>query len=151
MGNQLSTVTYTNGDVYIGKWKYGSFHGKGKYIQSTGEVREGQWIKGRFTGTGTYRRNNGDVYTGDIKDNMSHGKGKLTQITGDVYTGDFNGSFHGQGKLTQSTGEILEGLWMRDRFMGTVTYKCDNNIYDIAKLEDTVMFLKEHIQNLKKQ
>jgi hypothetical protein len=38
---------YSNGDQYIGNFKDGLQHGKGKYIYASGGFHEGEWMFGR--------------------------------------------------------------------------------------------------------
>ena len=41
------TLTFANGDTYVGQWKNDKKHGLGKYILASGEVaHDGEWENG---------------------------------------------------------------------------------------------------------
>lgn len=40
----LGTLTYTNGDVFVGMFEYGLRHGKGQQTQEDGDILTGTWI-----------------------------------------------------------------------------------------------------------
>ena len=48
------SVTFPNGDTYIGDCKNGLFKGQGEYHVAGGERYEGEWKEGEKKGEGTY-------------------------------------------------------------------------------------------------
>ena len=50
-----------NGSIYIGQWKNGLRHGKGKQIWTDGSVYEGFWKDNRACGIGRLIHSNGDM------------------------------------------------------------------------------------------
>ena len=70
-GQNVETINYANGDVYVG------------------EVRNGE-----LNGQGTYTNVDGDVYVGEFRDGIAHGEGTLTLADGRVKEGIWeNGRF----------------------------------------------------------
>ena len=77
-GQDVETINYSNGDIYVG------------------ELRDGQ-----RSGHGTYTYANGDVYVGEFKDDERNGQGTLTFGPGDfkgvIYVGRWrDGEYIGQ-------------------------------------------------------
>ena len=73
----FGTLTFANGNIYVGKWK------DGKYNQ------------------GTKTRLNGDQYIGEFKDNKRNGQGTYTTAKVDKYVGEYrNSKRDGQGTYT---------------------------------------------------
>ena len=73
--NGTGTMTYVNGDKYIGEWEKGNHQGKGTMTYTNGDRFDGKfgsyWAKGKMTYA------NGDIYDGDIKfDTYSDSRGK---------------------------------------------------------------------------
>ena len=48
--NCSGTYVYTNGDVYVGGWKDGKFHGHGTLTWANGDKYIGGWKNGKFYG-----------------------------------------------------------------------------------------------------
>jgi hypothetical protein len=81
-----------NFSVYIGQWKNGVRHGRGKHL----------W-------------KDGSIYEGYFKDNMAHGHGRLIHSDADVYEGEWlNDKAHGKGVYTHADGARYEGQWIED-------------------------------------
>ena len=62
---------------YVGEWKNGKYHGKGKINFYNGNNFEGQWRDGKFIGLVTYNFPDGGIYIGGWKDGNQHGESKL--------------------------------------------------------------------------
>ena len=73
IGNYHGTMAYTNGDMYIGKWKDGKRHGWGSMMYG----------KGTFTDALV------PVYTGEWKDGERHGQGTMAYADGSTYSGEW--------------------------------------------------------------
>ncbi|PNX80967.1 phosphatidylinositol-4-phosphate 5-kinase 8-like protein [Trifolium pratense] len=140
--------SYSNGDVYIGKFKGKVFHGIGKYTWSNGTIYEGDWVDGKRTGKGLmiwpsgikyegefvtklndnvklfhdnkkYIWSNRTIYEGDWVDGAMTGKGVMTWPSGTKYEGEFYESYlHGQGTLTKATSCVYKGGWRMDAYRG---------------------------------
>jgi len=54
-----------NGAIYIGQWKIGQRHGKGKQYWTDGSFYEGYWKTGMANGKGRLIHADGDIYNGD--------------------------------------------------------------------------------------
>lgn len=72
----LGPFELENGAIYLGQWKQGSRHGKGKQIWGDGSVYEGLWKNGMANGYGRLIHADGDVYEGQWEDDRAHGEGK---------------------------------------------------------------------------
>ena len=104
--------TYINGDVYDGDFKEGHPNGNGIKINANGSIYEGEWKAGVLDGKGKHTYLNGDVYEGNWKDGYANGKGKLVFKSGGVYEGNWkNGSYDGEGKMIYANGDIYNGNW----------------------------------------
>lgn len=60
----LGTYTFVNGSQYVGEWRCGVMHGKGRFVDaSSGDVFDGLWRHGRRW-MGACRYGNGNEYQG---------------------------------------------------------------------------------------
>ena len=50
----LGTCVLSDGRTYVGAWKDGMKHGKGKVIRVDGRVFEGEWEKNKLNGVDLY-------------------------------------------------------------------------------------------------
>ena len=85
---EKSTITYSNGDKYVGEFKDGKRHGKGTYNSSEGWIYVGDWKDGKMHGQGTYTGEYGDEYVGEWQDGMRHGQGTHTYSTA-IWSGEW--------------------------------------------------------------
>ena len=141
---------------YIGEWKDGKKHGKGKLfigkdsyyegdfdqgeISGSGERYyahgnhyKGSFLKGEFNGKGTFTNAvNGEVYVGDFVDNRRQGQGVLTYGDGTKYVGSFlNHKRDGNGEYTDISGNHYKGEWKENRIEGKGCMEYANgDIYD---------------------
>lgn len=145
-----STITYSNGDVYVGEMSNGFPNGQGKMSYYNGDIYEGSYVNGVIEGKGKFTYAGGDVYEGDFKDGGSTGIGVYTEADGTTHEGPFtdnmkNGIFKttygdgsvfegnyvndaktGAGKYTFASGDVYEGNFENDRFSGQGTYTWAN-------------------------
>lgn len=143
---------FDNGDVYIGGFLGGKFHGRGKLICKNGEVRydgeyevglphgigtyyydkndklksyQGTFYRGERQGRGVLIWTNGVVAEGEFVQDSLNGIGVMDWPSGDRYEGAFvNGFREGQGKHTYPDGRLYEGEWKAGKRhgKGTLTY-----------------------------
>ena len=102
--NCEGTLTWADGDKYLGGHKDGKEHGEGTYTYANGDKYMGEWKKDKF----------------HIPDNKKerHGKGIYIYSNGDKYEGMWKkGLRHGKGIMTYSKGKIEEGYWKKDKFV----------------------------------
>ena len=105
-------VEFENGDTYAGEFKYGVFHGKGKYKYADGRLYSGRWEYGTHHGKGTLQFPNGDCYDGDFTYGFRTGKGSLLFRSGTKYKGEFkDGQFHGRGTIFYNNKTFAECDW----------------------------------------
>ena len=142
-----NTITFDNGDKYVGDIDYLCRHGEGKMTFVNGDVYEGEWRDDAIDGEGKRTYSNGDVYEGEFKDGVAHGNGKTviksTEIRdgltyegeyknglldgqatiiwddGSMYVGAFKqGARNGYGELQLPSGETYKGFWVNDKKEG---------------------------------
>ena len=58
--NCQATITYSNGNKYVGEFKEGLYHGQGTYTYSNGNKYVGEFKEGDFNGQGTFEFDNGN-------------------------------------------------------------------------------------------
>src|SRR4029450_13487859 len=73
LGADVPTITYQNGDIYVGEIHNGQRHGQGTYTFHDGKKYVGAWQKDQRHGQGTLTFPNGDVYTGEFAQGMFRG------------------------------------------------------------------------------
>ncbi len=110
------TLTCKNGDIYTGSWKNDKPHGNGTYTYAVGDTYRGEIKNGVWEGTGEYVWSNGDRYTGEFKEGLADGIGEYKWANGNLYYGSFaKGARNGMGTFTMASGESYEGNWVDDR------------------------------------
>tara|TARA_Y100000294_G_scaffold78568_1_gene73906 strand:+ start:40 stop:798 length:759 start_codon:yes stop_codon:yes gene_type:complete len=114
--NCLGTLTFADGDKYVGEFKDGRGHGQGTFTWSSGKFAGdkyvGEYKDDKRHGLGTYTYANGDKYVGGWKDSEMHGQGTFSFKDGEIYVGEFKDSnYHGHGTLTRADGEKYVGGW----------------------------------------
>ena len=116
-GQDIRTITYSNGDVYVGEFKDDKANGQGTYTYANGDVYVGEH-KDKFNGQGTITFANGSVYVGEFKDNQRSGQGTDTGVDGNVYVGEYkDGQRSGQGTYIDASGGVENGIWLKDAFI----------------------------------
>ena len=83
----VRTLTYANGDVYVGEFTDGQLTGQGTFTFASGGVYVGAWKDDQFNGQGTYTFASGNVYVGEWKDGQRNGQGTYTYENGLVQSG----------------------------------------------------------------
>ena len=92
LSNCQGTFTGLKGEMYVGEFNKGKFHGQGTFMQA------------------------GRKYVGQYKNHKKHGQGTYTYANGDRYTGEWkNGKRHGKGTFIHSSGRIEEGIWKKGK------------------------------------
>jgi len=131
-------VTFDDGSTYEGDWLDDKKHGKGKYIYNDGSMYEGDWLDDQRHGQGKVTYDDGSTYEGDFKDDKKHGKGKYTYNDGSTYEGDWlDGKKHGTGIRTYNDGSTYEGEWEHDKKHGKGKYTYpDDKFYEGDWLSD---------------
>ena len=118
------SLSYANGDIYVGEFKNDEIDGYGKFTYySTGDTYEGEVHNAQKVGYGKYSYYEGTVYEGNYENDMPNGYGKLTFYDGSVYEGNFiNGARQGKGKYTFSNRDVYEGDFVNGKADGTGVY-----------------------------
>ena len=66
--NCIGTITFRDGERYIGGWKDGLPNGKGTFTNADGEKYVGEWKDGKRNGKGTNTFPDGEKYVGEWRD-----------------------------------------------------------------------------------
>lgn len=105
-GKIQTTLSYDNGDSYIGQAVDGVREGYGVYT-SLGVTLSGMWTNNHLNGQGVMQTPN-FKYEGGFKNSLRNGFGKEVHKDGKVYEGEFlNGVKHGKMKLTLPNGAYI--------------------------------------------
>ena len=64
----LGSLTYPDGEKYVGEWKDGEKHGQGTYTYHHGFKYVGEWKDNKKHGQGTYTLTDGNRFEGEWKD-----------------------------------------------------------------------------------
>lgn len=141
------TFTYKNGDVYVGEWKGGVRHGKGKMTYSDGYY-DGEWKNGVRDGYGVDSFANGFRYEGQFSCDLWHGIGKEIYPDGTYFEGEYkfgkkdgavkhvfkggtqtalyvNGLREGKSTAIWLSGLKMEGFYVRDKLHGKCVFTKD--------------------------
>ena len=110
------TMTYGDGSIYVGSYKYGKKHFEGTMTWASGAKYVGNWNQGKKHWDGTFTDVSGNVYVGEFDEDKRHGQGAITFINGDKYLGEWkNDKYHGMGVLTNNNGYRYEGLFINNK------------------------------------
>ena len=105
------TLTYADGDTYIGGFKDGKQDGKGTQIYANGDRYIGEWRNGNKDGKGTQIYANGDKYIGEWRNGNKDGKATQIYANGDIYVGEWSESKKsGDGRLIYADGDKHEDI-----------------------------------------
>jgi hypothetical protein len=88
----LPPIRLENDCVYVGQWKNGKKHGKGKQLMADGALYEGYWEHDKGNRLGRLINGIGDIYEGQFLDDEAHGKGRFTHPDGSYYFGPWKNS-----------------------------------------------------------
>jgi len=113
------TMTFPNGEKYVGGFKRGMKSGRGTYTWPDGQTYEGEFKNDKANGRGRGTWPDGRTYAGEYKDGLANGQGSATWTDGRRYVGGFrDGQPDGVGKMTYPDGRVEDGLWKQGRFAG---------------------------------
>lgn len=105
-------MKYASGDVYQGSFVKGKAQGQGIYQWRNGQSFEGVWLQDQPQGKGVLKYANGNRYEGEVQSGSPHGAGQLQYLQGDNYKGQFaDGQPDGQGEFVWKVGDRYKGLW----------------------------------------
>lgn len=117
----IYTISYSNGDVYIGPLKGILRHGRGTItVKETDETYTGDFADDRLTGSATVTGPDGARYEGEMVDGKKNGVGKLTFADGSYYYGEFKDDERsGFGEQHNADGSCYYGTFVGDKRQGT--------------------------------
>lgn len=116
--SEKTTITFVNGDRYVGPFKNSKMSGHGEYTWANGDRYVGDYQDGKRHGKGTKTWTRGDRYKGEWKNDQITGHGEYVWANGNRYVGEFyNGSPNGYGKMTYRDGKQFTGNWENGKFV----------------------------------
>ncbi|PRP85145.1 MORN repeat variant family protein [Planoprotostelium fungivorum] len=148
--NGYGTITFPNGNRYMGRWVNGKRTGFGQYFYSNGSRYEGEVHEGHLHGRGVLTFANGNHYEGEFRYGKREGRGVFTWHDGEKYEGGFlndkrdgygvyyyanrdvykgkfsNGLKHGYGVYYYSNGDRYEGYFKEGQRHGSGTLQFNN-------------------------
>ena len=83
------TLTYANGDVYVGETVNGKRQGEGVYTYKDGKRYTGAWQDDKRHGQGTYAMHDDQKYIGAWQDDKPQGKGTWVFPDSTQYIGEW--------------------------------------------------------------
>jgi hypothetical protein len=99
--------------VYVGQWRYGKKHGRGKQVNADGSSYSGQWKKDCFHGRGKAIAADQNSYEGEWRNGRFYGRGTRVFANGSSFVGQWkNGIPNGLGTYRNAEGEVIYvGVW----------------------------------------
>ncbi|MDR0531380.1 MAG: hypothetical protein LBG83_04870 [Oscillospiraceae bacterium] len=145
--NGHGTKWFPDEEKYVGQWKQGQRHGRGKMIWTHGAYT-GEWQNDKPHGRGTFESTDGWVYVGEWANGDAHGLGIRIEADGTEFKGLFeHGEFrhgrnpdeeaslykdesmvtgvpHGHGECLYPDFRLYKGTWKEGKRhgAGTMTY-----------------------------
>ena len=116
----FGTLSYPNGNKYIGGFTNYNFEGKGSIYRSSGDIYIGGWKNGVFDGHGIYyflsdNIAKGEIFEGQFKNGERNGQGTLTFPNGMKGVGTWrNGKPNGPGILYNENGSVYREVIFKD-------------------------------------
>ena len=132
-----------NGEYYIGQWKNGLFHVKGKEYYANGNIKyEGDFIDCGWEGNWKYISENGNYYIGQLKNGLGHGNWKENYANGNIkYEGNYiNDKYVEKWKYISEKGEYYIGQWKNG--LGHGNWK-ENYSNGNIKYKEIILMIKE--------
>ena len=145
--NCFGSLTYSNGDKYVGEFKDGKRNGQGTFLFPSGDKYVGEYKDDKRNGQGTYTNANGDKYVGEFKDGKRNGQGTYTQANGDKHVGEYKDSkYNGQGTYTFASGDRDVGEFKDSKLSGRgIKYRADGTIAESGIYKDDVLVTSQYI------
>jgi len=111
-------IDYQEGMSYTGEFKDSLFHGQGVY-RYNGITYEGEFANGELNGQGTITSEDGSVYIGEVVSWLADGKGQKTDVEGNLIIGTFKAGYaQGEGRFVGKNGQKYQGSFAYDEFDG---------------------------------
>lgn len=120
-GHGHGFLEWSNTASYEGEFRFGEYHGAGRFVWPQGSVYDGAWSEGSMTGRGVLGSVGDDrlqpfVYVGDFHHGELQGFGSVTFLSSESdgqeehYVGEFLSSqLHGYGVITSVSGCRVSG------------------------------------------
>jgi hypothetical protein len=105
------TMTYSNGNIYVGEWLYDKFDGVGEYIWADGRRFIGGFKRDKIEGRGTGFWPDGRIYEGEYKSDLADGHGLVTLPSGRSFEGTFANDFPLEGQMVESDGMVFSATF----------------------------------------
>jgi hypothetical protein len=127
------TLVKNNGDVYVGSFRNGNFHGEGDLNCPKQKFRySGSWHDGEHSGRGTEFYPDGSVCVATYEKGVKKGSGVIEWLDGSKFQGSFhNDQIEGNGQYSWNDGRVYEGAWKDGKMHGKGILKWpDGRVYE---------------------
>ena len=132
-----------DGKKYVGEFKDGKFHGKGRWSgRDISDDRDyvGEFRNNQYHGKGTLTRDDGSIYVGTFEDGLFQGQGTMTYANGNKYVGEWKqGRYDGQGTETLVNGDKYVGEWKNGKFYGQGTLTWHDGSKYVGEFKNGIM------------
>jgi len=131
--NCFGTFESQNGDVYIGDFQNGQYHGNGTYTfnpngKYSGQAYTGEWLYGKRNGTGINVWGNGEKYIGEWNEDKRNGFGTNFYNDGKVEKGIWrNGKL--VSKSSKNSTDTTNKIYSNREVNSSLPDCVDNNKY----------------------
>lgn len=116
------TLTWPNGDVYVGDVKDGQRHGRGRMKYANGREYVGEWVQDKRQGFGEQTWKNSPkylYYKGQWIHDLPGGTGTMAFPVGQIYSGEFQKArMQGQGQMAYADGSTRFGTFVQNKREG---------------------------------
>ena len=128
----LGPYRHADGSVYVGQYRDGKRHGRGRLIEKDGSLLDGNFLEDLAHGDCNYYWKHGDTYLGEYKNGDRNGVGVCYYAGNRQYDGQWkNGKKHGFGRYSHFDGSVFEGEFVNGkREQKAITYFRSGEIHD---------------------
>ena len=103
---------------YVGEWKDGLRHGKGKFTWNNGDTYDGSWVEDKRHGQGTYVWHDGSKYKGNYSHGIRCGYGIYYYTNGTIYEGTWQDNLkHGIANFYYKESVNIGGRYFNNEYV----------------------------------
>lgn len=136
----VGTLTYITGNIYAGMWENDVINGNGKYTFANGNFMEGTFVNNIFVNGVYYFVKPEAVYSVVVANGVLSQQIAVVLTNGDSYTGTLvDGMFNGVCATTYSDGDVFQGEVVNNLKQGTGTYVWKEGAYYVGQWSNDKM------------
>lgn len=114
---ELGPFLYPDGSTYLGQYRHGRRHGKGKMVGLAGGLTLGYWSEDLLERWATAIEPDGSWYRGEVRKGLRHGQGRSENCRDEkaAFTGSWvAGKRNGSGEESLADGSVYRGDFRGD-------------------------------------